>query len=281
MNVLDLFSGIGGFSLGLERAGMRTVAFCEVEPYCRAVLAKHWPGVPVHGDIRTLDAATVAAYAADLRRNGLATLAGSAGEGETEGRMLEPSGTGVDLICGGFPCQPFSHAGKRRGAEDDRHLWPEMARVIAEVRPAWVVGENVAGLVKLGLDSVLSDLESMGYTIWPVVLPACAVDAPHRRDRLWIVAHDDRQQRGTNERKTDAKANRRNNACGSGQTDQQFAQWQPEPGLGRVAHGVSNRVDRLRALGNAVVPQVVEVIGRAIMQAEAAQSNSAAPKVKP
>src|SRR3990167_9543374 len=191
MRVLDLFSGIGGFSLGLERAGMRTVAFCETDPYCRAVLAKHWPDVPVHGDIRTLDAAAVAAYGARTESpnwNGEQIR-----QGTTE-INAERCSCNIDLICGGFPCQPFSHAGKRRGAADDRHLWPEMARVIAEVRPAWVLGENVAGLVRLGLDGVLSDLEDMGYAVWPVVIPACAVGAPHRRDRVWIVAHNESER---------------------------------------------------------------------------------------
>ena len=119
MRVLDLFSGIGGFSLGLERAGMETIAFCEIDPYCRKVLAKHWPGVPIYEDVRELDA------------TGL-------------GR--------IDLVCGGYPCQPFSQAGKRVGAEDDRHLWPAMLEVIKAARPAWVIGENVAGHISMGLD---------------------------------------------------------------------------------------------------------------------------------
>ena len=131
MRVLDLFSGIGGFSLGLERAGMETVAFCEIEEFPRKVLAKHWPGVPIHKDIRDL-----------------------------KGDAIGP----VDLICGGYPCQPFSTAGKRRGKEDDRHLWPEYLRLIREIRPTWVIGENVAGHISMGLDQVLADLEGEGYT---------------------------------------------------------------------------------------------------------------------
>ena len=131
LKVLDLFSGIGGFSLGLERAGMETVAFCEIEEYPRKVLAKHWPGVPIHKDIRKLDG-------------------------------TQYRGT-VDVICGGFPCQPFSHAGKRGGKDDDRDLWPEMLRVIREVQPTWVIGENVAGFINMELDRTLSDLEDEGY----------------------------------------------------------------------------------------------------------------------
>lgn len=314
MNVLDLFSGIGGFSLGLERAGMRTVAFCERDEYCRAVLRKHWPGVPCFDDIHTLDAD---------RLGGI-------------GR--------IDLVCGGFPCQPFSVAGKQRAQEDDRHLWPEMRRVIALTRPAWVIGENVAGLIPLALDDVLADLETLGYTSRALVIPACAVDAKHRRDRVWIIARDaniDRQSAGAinaeevaelrgstadatamqrrsiqrdesdgtlsgDAATTDADGNAIRNESrwgrwarwegtakprdvgegdGSDADSTRLAQWQgkrgddgaqrtatlgacrwePEPTVGRVANGVPRRVDRLRTLGNAVVPQIVEEIGRAIM----------------
>jgi DNA (cytosine-5)-methyltransferase 1 len=148
LRVLDLFSGIGGFSLGLERTGgFRTVAFCEIEPFPRKVLAKHWPDVPIFEDVRKL-------HAEDLP---------------------EP----VDVICGGYPCQPFSIAGKRKGAEDDRHLWPEIARLLRELdairrKPAWCLFENVTGHVNLGLNQVLADLESQNYTAWPLIIPACA-----------------------------------------------------------------------------------------------------------
>ncbi len=157
LRVLDLFSGIGGFSLGLERTGgFETVAFCEIDPFPRKVLAKHWPGVPIFADVR-----------------------------ELRGDDVGP----VDVICGGYPCQPFSTAGQRRGAEDDRHLWPEFSRLVDELRPAWVIGENVAGHISMGIDDVLSDLETKGYTCRTFVNPAFAVDAPHKRDRCWIVAH--------------------------------------------------------------------------------------------
>ena len=157
MRVLDLFSGIGGFSLGLERAGMQTVAFCETDPFCCKVLAKHWPDIPIHNDIRTLD-----------------------------GRQYR--GT-VELVCGGFPCQPFSVAGKRTGTSDDRSLWPEMFRIIREVQPTWVIGENVPGIISMELDQVLFDLESAGYACQTFDIPACGVDAHHIRHRVWIVAH--------------------------------------------------------------------------------------------
>jgi len=161
MNVLDLFSGIGGFSLGLHRAGMTTVAFCEIEPYPQAVLRKNFPGVPIYEDVRTLTAER-------LRTDGIDR---------------------IDVICGGFPCQPFSNAGKQRGTEDHRHLWPEMLRLVQECKPTWVIGENVAGFVNMALDDVSADLENAGYEVQPFVIPACAVGAPHRRDRVWILAY--------------------------------------------------------------------------------------------
>lgn len=263
MRVLDLFSGIGGFSLGLERAGMTTVAFCEIDPFCRAVLRKHWPDVPQFEDVRKL-----------------------------RGEDVGP----VDLVCGGYPCQPFSTAGKRGGAEDDRHLWPEMFRIISELRPTWVLGENVAGHITLGLDEVLSDLDALGYASRPFVIPACAVDARHRRARVWIMAHTDRgrepQQEGLEREggrrvshSRQAMADTNSERGRSGDCEWQDAihahpcreivgpgwdtsWWSTEPNVGRVANGIPSRVDRLKALGNAVVPQVVEIIGRAIMRVQ-------------
>ena len=268
MRVLDLFSGIGGFSLGLERAGMETVAFCEIDPFCRAVLKKHWPEIPIHDDVRTID-----------------------------GREYSP-----DIVCGGYPCQPFSEAGERRGAEDDRHLWPAMFAIIQRCRPAWVIGENVLGHVSLGLDDVLSDLESEGYAAQTFIVPACAVDAPHKRNRVWIVANADSGRGRSNAAgRNDAdgpdtgrpqadglpgtvcseRASRPlADAGGYGKSQPRRPQrkirrrtgdgcrWQAEPRMGRVADGIPRRVDRIGALGNAVVPQVVEEIGRAIMSAK-------------
>ena len=268
--VLDLFSGIGGFSLGLEAAGLfRTVAFCEQDEFCQAVLRKHWPDVPIYDDVRTID---------------------------TDGYR------GIDLVCGGFPCQPWSAAGNKRGAEDDRDLWPVMASLIEDIRPRWVIGENVRGFINepLGLQRSLSDLESIGYQTVPFVIPACAVDAPHRRDRVWIVAHANRAgqpasegcgEDGRDKARHDAGRRgadvadasgarlqrsrhepRETEDAGAGQPVQLDAQvrgqWRVEPDVGRVAHGVPNRVDRLKALGNAVVPQVVAQIGKAIIAAE-------------
>lgn len=317
MNVLDLFSGIGGFSLGLERAGMRTVAFCEIDPYCRAVIKKHWPNVPILEDVRTVSRV-------NLRQRH---------------RVLDR----IDVICGGFPCQPFSVAGKQKGKTDDRHLWPYMRDVINEFKPAWVIGENVAGFIPMELDQVLSDLEAIGYETLPLVIPACAVDAHHRRDRVWIIARNTDEhsestgslnaemeelrstiansESGENWRlqhggmepdiasngETDSdsallqwreiKRNESDGAVRSNEDDADAAgggwsegnsnargrceraratqersgladgsRWPPEPDVGRVAHGIPSRVDRLRCLGNAIVPQIPEIIARAIMK---------------
>lgn len=167
MRVLDLFSGIGGFSLGLERAGFTTVAFCEIEPYCRAVLKKHWPDVPCYDDVRTL---TIGRLAAD--------------------------GICVDVICGGFPCQDISVAGKGAGLAGERSgLWSEYSRLIGELRPRYAIVENVAALLGRGMDTVLGDLASLGYDAEWHCIPASAVGAPHRRDRIWIVAYPDASQR--------------------------------------------------------------------------------------
>jgi len=301
LKVLDLFSGIGGFSLGLERtSGFETVGFCEIEPFCQQVLRKHWPDVPIYEDVRNL------------------THDGP-----------------VDVISGGYPCQPFSTAGQRKGADDDRHLWPSMFACIKEHRPAWVIGENVAGHISMGLDAVLSDLESEDYACRTFLIPACALGASHRRDRLWIVAHAQSQRHGAGREQLDIykedggqvgecrffstgpseqpenmaedvsnahsehaqrlQPNVTNTQERKGQNERQVRSQdagagrirKPEPGMGRTPHGVSawldgtweygiartttitkNRAKRLKALGNAVVPQIPEMIGNAILEAE-------------
>ncbi|MDE5709171.1 MAG: DNA (cytosine-5-)-methyltransferase [Alistipes sp.] len=161
MTHASLFSGIGGFDLAAEWAGWTNMFNCEIDPFCRPVLAYHFPNAVQYEDIRTTDFTV------------------------WRGR--------IDVLTGGFPCQPFSVAGKRKGTDDDRYLWPEMLRAIREIRPRWVVGENVRGFVNwsegMVLDTVFADLEALGYEVQPFVLPACAVGAPHRRDRVWIVAH--------------------------------------------------------------------------------------------
>jgi DNA (cytosine-5)-methyltransferase 1 len=324
MNVLDLFSGIGGFSLGLERAGMRTVAFCEIDPYPRAVLAKHWPEVPCAGDITA--------------------------------REFVPGE--ADVICGGFPCQDISTAGNGAGLAGERSgLWRELLRAIRVVRPRYAIVENVAALLSRGMGTVLGDMAEIGYDAEWHCIPASAVGAPHRRDRIWIIADPGSQQhqghrtplsgeiakelsrttadadseqlweqpiielgcgsspivntdgaegslayaddqwklqpqgsecheRGWagngGEDVANAERFRRDEmvksvplgAAGEGPADTsqhpsfpgEWSWWATEPDVGRVAHGIPARVDRLKGLGNAVVPQIPEAIGRAIMR---------------
>ena len=228
--ILDLFSGIGGFSLGLESTGhFETVAFCEIEKYPQKVLKKHWPGVPIYEDIREMDT-----------------------------RGLFP-----DIITGGYPCQPFSNAGKQRGEKDPRHLWPEMLRIIKETKPRWILCENVYGHIRLGLDTVLDDLESEGYTTWTFIIPACSVGAPHQRKRIWIVAHtDSKRGRLWKPRNEDAKN------VGQPSRSSKFGVWDFEPNVGRGANGVSSRVDRLKGLGNSIVPQIAQTLGETIIKYE-------------
>jgi DNA (cytosine-5)-methyltransferase 1 len=226
---LDLFSGIGGFALAAKWNGYRTVGFCDNEPYAQAVLKRHWPEVPCHKDIR-----------------------------EVRGELY----AGVTLLTGGFPCQPFSVAGKQRGKDDDRYLWPEMLRVIQEARPTWIIGENVAGIVNLALDQVCADLEDQGYEVEPIIIPACSVDAPHRRNRVWIVANSNNKgSQGYWGSKECSDKFIIGKSCSSKQEE-----WISEPRVGRVAHGIPNRVVRLKALGNAIVPQVASEIIRCINQ---------------
>lgn len=224
MKVGSLFTGIGGLDLGLERAGMEIRWQVEIDPFCRAVLEKHWPHVPKYGDIR-----------------------------EVKGDELEP----VDLICGGFPCQPVSIAGRRLGEADPRWLWPEFARIVRVVRPKYVLVENVPGLLSRGMGNVLGALAEMGYDAEWFVFPAKAVGAAHLRERVFIFAHPP----------------------GSGLERCRLSGFFPSAPLERITretllsesavvrsrNGVPYYVDRIRALGNAVVPQVAEAIGRAII----------------
>jgi DNA (cytosine-5)-methyltransferase 1 len=238
MNVLDLFSGIGGFSLGLERAGMRTVAFCEIEPFQRAVLAKRWPGVPIHEDVRTLTANC-------LPR--------------------------IDVICGGFPCQDISEAGKLGGIDAERSgLWREYARLIREVRPQFVIVENVADLLIRGIERVLGDLAALGMDAWWSCLRACDLGAPHIRDRVWIVAYPKGSEAGREaaadcHRKFEAARAHQGSQAGRCVGDFGGKDWHPEPEICRVDDGIRSNVDQVGAYGNAVIPQIPEIIGRAIM----------------
>ena len=301
MKVLDLFSGIGGFSLGLEAAGMETVAFCEKEPFCKADLKKNWPDVPCHEDVTTLDGSQY---------------------------------VGINIICGGFPCQDISLAGTGKGLAGERSgLWREYHRIIKETRPEWVIIENVSALRSRGLDEVLRSLAEVGYDAEWHCLPACAIGAPHRRDRIWIVAYPQGERYTCGEPANETGCLRQGQAqpeerrgdlivAGGGEemahahyprlqgrisrilqeraseraawssspsvadpesaiserdgaepywqqsrlTDPSW--WLFEPNVGRVANGVPARVDRIKALGNAIVPQIAQVIGQAIMEYE-------------
>jgi DNA (cytosine-5)-methyltransferase 1 len=400
MKHLDLFSGIGGFSLACEWAGIETIGFVEIDKYCQKVLRKHFPNVPIVEDIR--DVRRIQEIIANTNSGGLEGTTtegrdslnvvreeriGSKAEkikeivenprcklqsgceveavGSKEiGRRVasinqRPGGTPRDLlqsntetespallITAGFPCQPFSVAGKQRSKEDDRYLWPETLTVIKVVKPKWILLENVTGIINLALDTVLSDLEGAGYSTETLIIPACAVNAWHRRDRVWIVAHaqqpisgrgqllgdiGDSQWRTTKAQRegiqpTDRQAYPSNIESGSqdvanttsresrqspepegredsgrgsqevaiantqreglegadterdlcragqsskyGQGERQADWWAVEPELGRVAHGIPHRVDRLKCLGNAIVPQVAYEIIKMIKELE-------------
>jgi DNA (cytosine-5)-methyltransferase 1 len=231
LTVGSLFAGIGGIDLGLERAGMVTRWFVEWDVYCQNILRRHWSGVPVYGDITTVDWGAV-----------------------------EP----VDVLAGGFPCQPISTAGRGKVQADERWLWPEFYRAIRYLRPRYVLVENVAALLGRGMDEVIGDLATVGYDAEWESIPAAAFGAPHLRDRVWIVAYpaSERLEEPGRLGQSVYPAPR-----SDGAPDHAFdgGWWAVEPDVGRVAHGIPHRVDRLRALGNAVVPQVVQWIGERIV----------------
>jgi DNA (cytosine-5)-methyltransferase 1 len=300
LTVGSLFSGIGGLDLGLERAGMNVIWQSEIDPYACRVLKKHWPEVPNHGDIKLIDWS----------------------------RVERPA-----VICGGYPCQPFSTAGHRKGEEDPRHLWPWVRQAISELQPDYAILENVRGHLSLGGTTVIADLAAIGYDAEWRIVSAASVGANHRRDRIIIVAypnnsgphsaevnptetgeyaqrrvggcrtdvaHTDSQRRkkcdipreSTLQGRPDWADDARNVADTEGGFDvwghrisgqnresvygrvnfgrgtqgyEGWQWWETEPDVGRVADGVPARVDRLRGLGNAVVPQVAEVIGRLVV----------------
>ncbi len=239
MKAVSLFAGIGGLDLGFERAGIETVLQVEIDPFCRQVLEKHWPDVRRIADVRDVTEADV---------------------------------QGVDVVMGGFPCQPVSLAGKRLAQADERWLWPEFARVVRMARPRYVVVENVPGLVTAGLGDVLRDLSILGFDAEWSPLSACAVGAPHPRQRLFVVAYGEGVDGPSWDRLVES-GDWRSPAPTGGLSGNGIPRgwgragvWNAgEPELGRVAHGIPGSVDRLHALGNAVVPQVAELIARRIV----------------
>ena len=336
MRHVDLCSGIGGFALGFEWAGLsKPVLFCDIEPWSRQVLRKHWPDVPIEKDVKEL---------------------------ANDPNGLVPD---CDILTAGYPCQPFSTAGMRKGQEDDRHIWPYILQIVAQKRPTWCVFENVYGHISLGLDEVLSDLERETYASRTFIVPACGVDAPHRRDRVWIIARNvgntqyngspspalqrSSEEASNNNTQGQIKASQFEGASqsrnsegmeastgadnvantksllsdGCGKYSQQSSRqkpkfrnsgssndvadtrsqgleggkrlrenqakarergtrsyvpvakrsndargqanlWLPEPPVGRVANGIPRRVDRLKGLGNAIVPHIAQRIGETI-----------------
>ena len=262
MKVLDLFAGIGGFTIGLERAGFETAAFCEIDPYAQKVLRKNWPGVPIYDDVRTITA-----------------------------ERLASDGIGVDVITGGFPCQDISVSGNRAGIQDGTRsgLWSECARLIGELQPRYAIFENVTNLLNgergAWFKRVLWDISALGYDAEWHCIPASELGAHHHRDRIWIVAYpntfglekhgysqsDDLIKSDKNVADTDCT--QRERGCLSIGIRAQYANisgasgWEAESNVGRVANGIPSRSHRLKCLGNAVVPPIPELIGRAINEA--------------
>lgn len=268
MNHLDLFSGIGGFALAAQRVWGKEhniVAFCEIDPFCQRVLKKHWPDTEIIDDIRKLTA------------DSLRELQPQGGKQDKWQRTVN----GIDILTGGFPCQPFSCAGQRKGTADNRHLWPEMLRVIRFTKPRWIIAENVRGLLSIAggvvFKQVCTDLETCGYEVQPVVIPACAVNAPHRRDRVWVVADITRNTCGVG---LERLSRRRTGEIATDRPEWDIPWLEVAARLCRVDDGLpaeldglklsksKHREERLKSLGNSIVPQVAEQIMRAIQTAE-------------
>ncbi len=339
LTVGSLFAGIGGFDLGFERAGFEIKWQVEIDPFCRRVLEKHWSQVKRYEDVRTTHVADaqcngrngsrIEAYSsAALRETGQIEGEESTIERVTDAALDCGSDCGrgcanclaaVDVLTGGFPCQPHSLAGRRGGASDERDLWPEFARLIRELKPRWVVAENVPGLLSNDagrfFGGILRDLAACGFDAEWDCLPAAAFGAPHRRDRVWMVAYANERrcevqriaqhadERGTLRRESDGCRSwrsgngsavgqsefarlerharngaqghesgrifaRANGSAGAASLRRHAEQWRIEPDVGRVAHGVPARVDRLRGLGNAIVPQIAQWIAERIKEAE-------------
>ena len=286
VTVGSLFSGIGGLDLGLERAGMNVIWQSEIDPYACKVLSKHWPALPNHGDIKTIDWT----------------------------QIERPN-----IICGGYPCQPFSQAGKRAGTDDPRHLWPWVREAISHLRPDFAILENVRGHLSLGLTTVLGEMSEIGYNAEWRIISAAGVGAPHRRDRVFIVAYPNGSNPADGRKRANVSSENQSGRDDGSRSGSDFGEislggprrfaesladsdiweiggwdwrhatgrsevlgwrdigrrtagyegwqwWETEPDVGRVANGIPARVDRLKCLGNAVVPQVAEFVGCIVME---------------
>ena len=278
MKVGSLFSGGGLGDFGFMAAGMEIAWQCEIDDYCQKILALRYPESKKYRDIKTL-----------------------------KGAELEPA----DIVAGGFPCQPFSVAGNQRGNKDDRYLWPEMLRIIQEVKPTWVVGENVPGIIQISLDDVLSDLEAQGYECGSFVFSAHSLGASHRRDRLWIICYSEHARQLAAKKRESSEKGDDNISSGAKEAgkftrpSEQYAPladttqsglqghsrhenktkvgfvsstssdiplwrnfWESEPDVGRVANGITNRIHRLKMLGNGQCPVNTFLIGKFILEIE-------------
>jgi len=263
---------------------MRTVAFCEIEPFARSVLRKHWPSVPIFTDVRALCRRTSMNEPEDEHNYVECTIHQGQDFGECPcigtDQFIDEVGA-IDLVCGGFPCQDISLIGRRAGLNGaSSGLWFEQLRIINELGPRWVIIENVAALVDGGLVEILQGLDGAGFDAGWFVIPASAIGAPHKRERLWIIANarSEGLERHTGhvKRNTLATALRSTASVDLLQGTDAAAWWKSEPGICRVVDGVPSFVDRITCLGNAVVPQIPELIGRAIMmQARAALDKDA------
>jgi DNA (cytosine-5)-methyltransferase 1 len=234
LKLLDLFSGIGGFSYGLEQTqGFKTIAFCEKDAFCQKVLQKHWNNIKIYDDIRHIKGSEIKA----------------------------------DIVTGGFPCQPFSVAGKKRGTDDDRYLWDETIRVVAETKPKWFIGENVDGLVNISegkvLQQIQKDLEAESFQVQCLVIPASGIGAWHQRKRVWIIGYSEHNGSLSN------SISKLSNGC----SEQTKSWWETQSKLCRVPNGISTELDkdrqnRIKSLGNSIVPEIAREIGQSILIAE-------------
>ena len=261
---LDLFSGIGGFALGAQRAGIQTIAFSEINPFASKVLAKNFPSIPNLGDVRklcrrTYDCEPIPDCFTEVYCPRCKTEFGECACIGTD-QFTDTYGTPT-IVTAGFPCQPFSLIGKQAGIDDPRNLWPEVSRILSELHPTWFIGENVPQFANVALDEVWADLESQGYEVQPFLLPACGVDARHKRERLWILGHANDAGPQGHPRDGISREGREEQDRPTGPAGippGRTQGWSTEPELGRVATRIPNRVDRLIGLGNSIVPQVAE-----------------------